>query len=416
MSTQQDDVVVEDKDQPSYLEMSDEELMKLPPPELPQVVKDEKKSDVIVDTKVDEKDDDLDEADDAKKGEQDEKADDLDEGDEAGDSKAEKPKAGEEGKDKKEPEAKVDDKAAPDVDASKSEAKADKSDEKDVKKDEPAINYEAEYKKLLAPFRANGRDIQVNSVDDAISLMQMGANYNKQMAAFKPARKLLKMLEHNGLMSEEKISFLIDLSKKDPGAINKLVKDSGLDPMDLDAEKASAYKQSTYAVDDREIELDTVLNEIQGTPAYTQLLDVVSNKWDVASKQVVSQEPQLLKVLHGHMASGVYDLISTEIERERLFGRLNGLSDLQAYRQVGDAIQARGGFDHLFKKQVDTKPPAGAVVAPKPKQEEPADLKDKRRAASSTKPAPPSSDALKGLDPLNMSDDEFAKLSVPKFK
>ena len=58
------------------------------------------------------------------------------------------------------------------------------------------LDYKAEYEKLLKPFKANGRDIQVGSVDDAIALMQMGANYNKKMAALKPNMKLLKMLEN----------------------------------------------------------------------------------------------------------------------------------------------------------------------------------------------------------------------------
>lgn len=290
------------------------------------------------------------------------------------------------------------------------EAKDKKPDEK--KPDEQAIDYEAEYKRLLAPFKANGREIAINSVDDAISLMQMGANYNKKMAALKPNLKLMKMLEHNGLLNDEKISFLIDLSKKNPDAINKLVKDSGIDPMDLDAEKAGAYKQSTYTVDDREIELDTVLDEIQETPSYTRTLEIVSTKWDGASKQIVAQQPQLLKVINDHVQNGIYDLISKEIESERVFGRLNGLSDLEAYRQVGDMIQARGGFNHLFQgsSQNQGQPSAKpAVVTPKPSKADEDKLKDKRRAASSTKPAA-SSSLPKDFNPLALSDEEFSKL------
>jgi hypothetical protein len=281
-------------------------------------------------------------------------------------------------------------------------------------KETPAIDYEAEYKRLLAPFKANGREIQVSSVEDAVALMQMGANYNKKMAALKPGLKLLKTLENHGLMSEEKIGFLIDLSKKNPGAINKLVKESGLDPMDLDAEKASAYKQSTYAVDDREMELDSVLDELQDSPTYTQTLDVVSNKWDVASKQVVSQTPQLLKVINDHMASGIYGLISTEMERERMLGRLKGMSDIEAYRAVGDAIQARGGFNQLVKSPKVDPATQREVVTPKPKAADNDALNEKRRAASSTKSAAPSAPA-QDFNPLAMSDAEFSKLSKPKF-
>jgi hypothetical protein len=282
----------------------------------------------------------------------------------------------------------------------------------------PAINYQAEYERLLAPFKANGRDIAVKSVEDAITLMQMGANYNKKMAALKPNLKLMKLLENNGLLSEDKLSFLIDLDKKRPEAISKLVKDSGLDPLsDLDPEKASAYQQTTYTVDDRELALDTVLDELKDSPAYTRTLDVVSNKWDVASRQTVAAEPVLLKVIDSHIASGIYDMISAEIDNERLFGRLAGLSDIEAYRQVGDAIQARGGFNHLGGATAPptTAPAATAPIAP-PNPVVPDDKRnDKRRAAGAAPPATPRSPVPADFNPLAMSDEEFVKQGLPKF-
>ena len=278
-----------------------------------------------------------------------------------------------------------------------------------------AIDYEAEYKRLLAPFKANGREISVKSVDDAVTLMQMGANYNKKMAALKPSLKLMKLLENNGLLSEEKISYLIDIEKKNPNAIQKLVKDSGIDPMDFDAEKAGEYKPKIHTVDDREMDLDTVLDEIQDTPSYNQTLQIVSKSWDGASKQVVANTPQLLKVINDHVANGIYNIISEEVERERVFGRLNGLSDIEAYRQVGDAIQARGGFNHLGNAQAKTVQ-APVVVQPKPKKVEDDKLNEKRRAASSTKPANTSQASNDDFNPLSLSDEEFAKFAAKRFR
>ena len=278
-----------------------------------------------------------------------------------------------------------------------------------------AVDYEAEYKRLLAPFKANGREISVKSVDDAVTLMQMGANYNKKMAALKPSLKLMKLLENNGLLSEEKISYLIDIEKKNPNAIQKLVKDSGIDPMDFDAEKAGEYKPKIHTVDDREMDLDTVLDEIQDTPSYNQTLQIVSKSWDGASKQVVANTPQLLKVINDHVANGIYNIISEEVERERVFGRLNGLSDIEAYRQVGDAIQARGGFNHLGNAQAKTVQ-APVVVQPKPKKVEDDKLNEKRRAASSTKPANTSQASNDDFNPLSLSDEEFAKFAAKRFR
>lgn len=277
-----------------------------------------------------------------------------------------------------------------------------------------AVDFEAEYKRLLAPFKANGRDISVGNVDDAIALMQMGANYNKKMAALKPNLKLMKLLENNGLMSEENIGFLIDLSKKNPAAINKLVKDSGIDPLDLNDEQASAYQKPKYAVDDREIELDTVLDEIQDSPTYTRTLDIVSSKWDGASKQVVATSPQLIKLINDHVSRGIYDVIAKEMESERMFGRLDGLSDIEAYRKVGDAIQARGGFNHLGSSQGKPAPVQPVVVQPNPKQGDDDELKNKRRAAGSPRPVAPTQ-TPQDFNPLSLSDEEFSKLASKKY-
>ncbi len=275
----------------------------------------------------------------------------------------------------------------------------------------PAVNYEEEYKKLTAPFRANGKDIQVKSADDAIALMQMGANYNKKMAALKPNLKLLKLLENNGLLSEEKLSFLIDLDKKNPDAISKLVKDSGIDPLDMDVSK-SEYKPKTYTVDDRELELDSVLEKIQDTPTYNRTIDIVGNKWDGPSKQLVAQHPQVLEVINDHVDRGIYDLIIAEVDRERLFGRLSGVSDLEAYHQVGDAMNARGAFNHLNPVQQKDPATVRQPVPAKPKAEDPA-LRAKKLAASTPKAAAPVK-ADSDFNPLALSDEEFSKIGNPR--
>jgi hypothetical protein len=383
-------------EQPSYLDMSDEEIMNSSgPAEIAQTPAQAEEVDPADNAGNPPADDADTKADDAEDDNDDEATGTVDEKDVSADAES-----GEKTEDK---------------DNAKAESDDSKKEPEKVE-DTPAVDFEAEYKRLLAPFKANGREIAVNSVDDAIVLMQMGANYNKKMAALKPNLKLMKLLENNGLLSEEKIGFLIDLEKKNPAAINKLVKDSGIDPMDLDAEKASGYKQTAYTVDDREIELDTVLDELQGTPSYNRTLEIVSTKWDGASKQVIAGNPQLLKVINDHVSAGIYDVISQEIERERVFGRLSGLSDIEAYRQVGDALHAKGAFTSLAKgsspnQEKPATPPV--VVTPKPKVEDDT-LKDKRRAASSTRPAAPTS-APKDFNPLALSDEEFTKLVNKQF-
>jgi len=298
-------------------------------------------------------------------------------------------------------------------DVQQSEVKEDKPQTVDTsEKKEDSVDYKSAYERLTAPFKANGKDVAVKSVDDAIALMQMGANYSKKMQGLKPHLKVIKMLERHGLLDESKLSYLIDLHGKNPAAITKLVKDSGIDPMDMDTDKATDYKPQSYAVDDREIELDSVLDEIKESPSYQRTLSTVSSEWDAASKQVIASTPSLLKVINSHMDSGIYDLIHKEMESERLFGRLQGLSDIEAYRQVGDAINARGGFDFLAKKQQNQT--TKQMVLTKPSAPVDDRVKDQKRAAAPVKAAPAKT-AAKEFSPLALSDEEFAKIAKTQF-
>lgn len=373
-----------------YLAMSDEELLAAPEPEVQEEVVEEDPATQAVDVSDDAP---VEEPEQEEKTDQDEEQDPPSteeentegEAETAGSAPAEKPA---------------------------SEASTDKQETKQAEEKPAEIDYKAEYERLLAPIKANGKEVQIKSIDDAIALAQMGMGYAKKMAALKPNMKLLKLLENNGLLSEEKIGFLIDLDKKNPGAINKLVKDSGIDPMDLSAENASTYKQTAYAVDDREIELDTVLDDIKDSSTYTRTLDVVGNKWDAASKRVVADSPQLVKVINTHIENGIYDLIAKEVDRERTFGRLNGLSDIEAYRQIGDRLNASGAFNHLVSQtNAPTQQAQKVIAAPKVDDSK---LIEKKRAASSTK-ATPVTNKTADFNPLALSDDEFNKIAESQY-
>ena len=271
------------------------------------------------------------------------------------------------------------------------------------------VDYKQEYQKLLAPFKANGKDMQVDSIEDARQLMQMGANYNKKMAGLKPALKIVKLLEQNELLDERKIGFLIDLSKKDPNAVTKYLKDANIDPLDLDMDDAEKYQPKTYNVSDKELELDSVLEEVKDTPSFQITAQVIGNKWDEASKRVILDNPVLIKVINEHVQAGIYDQIQSVVERERMLGRLIGLSDIEAYKQVGDAIQARGGFNQ-------NPTPTGTLTPSNIKATNKVDpsIAKRKKAASSTK-----SNATTKVDddfnPLSMSDEEFEKIASSKF-
>lgn len=257
------------------------------------------------------------------------------------------------------------------------------------------VDYKSQYEAVMAPFKANGKMMEVNSVEDVRRLMQMGANYSKKIAALKPNLKLIKTLEKNDLLSEERVNFLIDLSKKKPEAIAKYLKDAEVDPMDLNLAEDTDYKPETHTVSDQQMALEEVLDEIRDSEHFDRTIDELGNKWDARSRQVLSENPYLIRVINEHMSDGIYDQVMGIVERERLVGRLEGLSDIEAYKQVGDAIAAKGGFTKSEPKPKESKP-----------KQDPR-TRSRKRAASPTKGTP--SKKAPVVNPLSMSDEEFEK-------
>lgn len=290
----------------------------------------------------------------------------------------------------------------------KEESPEDDTDEQDTTSED--FDYKKEYNRVMAPFKANGKELTIDSADEAIQLMQMGANYGQKMTALKPNLKLLKMLENNSLLTEAKLSYLIDLDKKDPDAIKQLIQDSGIDPLDVDTSDNTDYRPNTYTVHDKEIELDAVLEEIQDTSTYSKTIDLVSNKWDEASRKIVVDNPQIIKLINEHVSNGMYAQIDSTITKERMLGRLNGLSDIEAYRQIGDQINASGGFANDAQK-----PTPQPRSTPKPKKQPDPKMASRKKAAAPTKSAPTKSTLPADFNPLNLSDEDFEKLVSSKF-
>jgi hypothetical protein len=284
----------------------------------------------------------------------------------------------------------------------------DDTDDSTASEEATELDYKQEYDKLLAPFKANGKEMQVSSIEDARQLMQMGANYTKKMKALAPNLKIVKLLENNGLLDEGKISFLIDLSRKDPNAVTKFLKDSNIDPLDLDMDNAEKYQPKAYTVSDKELELDSVLDEIKDTESFKVTADVIGNKWDEPSKKVILDNPVLIKIINEHVQAGIYEKIQSVVERERMLGRLVGLSDIEAYKQVGDVIQAQGGFNNQTQ--------AGAFTASNIKATNKVDpsVAKRKKAASSTK-SNAATKSSNDFNPLDMSDEEFEKIMSSKY-
>ena len=283
--------------------------------------------------------------------------------------------------------------------ADEEEVKTEVSDEKI----EQTTNWEEQYKAALAPLKASGREVNIDNIDELRTLAQMGIDYQKKMVALKPHKSVIKTLEKEGIDSE-RLNYLIDLNKKNPDAIKQLLKDSGINPLEIDTEEELKYTPTNYKVDESTVAMDDVIESISTSPKFTSTVEIVSKQWDNKSREVIANNPEYLVSLNEHVHNGVYDQIDTVLQKEKLLGRLKGMSDIDAYIQIGNYMQENG----LFSNQV-TKPTT-EIVQPEVQTKQEDVNKQKKLAASPTKAVAKTKPTnLDSIDLLSMNDAEFAE-------
>lgn len=277
--------------------------------------------------------------------------------------------------------------------------------------EETPPDYKAMYEGLLAPIKANGKEIQLKSHAELVQLAQQGANYTRKMQDLAPHRKTLLMLENNGI-DQEKLSFAIDLLKKDPAAIQKLLKESEINPLDIDTEAAPTYQGGNHQVTDEQANFRAALDDASASETGRVVLQAINGTWDQASKELLFSQPAIIETMIQQQEAGFYERIAGEVDRRRVLGQIPaGMNFLQAYKTVGDQMVAAGQLQDLVEKTappVQTPPVAAAPVAVRVAPVKPVVAPNAQvEAAAPTRAAPNA--AKKLVNPLAMSDEDFMK-------
>lgn len=257
------------------------------------------------------------------------------------------------------------------------------------------INYKAVYEALFKPFKANGKEITPRTVEDIISLMQMGANYTKKMQLLAPMKKAMESL-NKAEIDEENLNFLIDVHKGDKEAIKKLLKQHNIDPIDLDLE-ATNYKPNQNIVSDSEVEFADTMRDIKNS--LPKIQDIMNNQWDAKSRSQLLRDPTLLRALHEEIEMGRFDEVQSRLEQERMFGRYKGIPDIQAYIDIVTKMVTESNSKVEQKKEESVT------------NTDPRVLNKTKAAPVRTKPRNQGT-TMTVKDLYSMSDDEFERLAI----
>ncbi len=277
------------------------------------------------------------------------------------------------------------------------------------------VDYEGFFKEVMKPFKANGKTVEPRSPEEVIRLMQMGAGFGRKLQDMQPHIKTLRMLEKENLLDPNELSYLIDLRNKNPDAIKKLIKESNIDPLDLNMEDNVDYKPVNRSVSDAEVAFEDALVNLKDRPTGNETIQHINQTWDKESLALLWDQPGLLEVFQDQRENGIYDKIVAEISHQKTFGKIAPNTPfIRAYTIAGDALAKSGGLKPSSKEEpapvAETLKPAHQpqvigtrVQTPKPVVAN----SDKAKAAESTQSSARKASAI--VNPLSMPDDVFMK-------
>ena len=303
-------------------------------------------------------------------------------------------------KSEQKPLVKVISKPEPKAKAAKTDKEPTKLEGEDVKDIPPTdVDYEAVYKDIFKPFKANGKEITPRTVEDVVQLMQMGANYTKKMQLMAPLKKAAESLSRADI-KEDDLNFLIDVHKGDKEAIKKLLTKHNVDPMELDLDSTN-YVPKNNIVSDEDVEYSNILDDIHDS--LPKIQEIMTNTWDTKSKEALLKDPNLMRALHEEIAMGRFDSVQAQLEIEKTFGRYKGKSDVEAYIDLVTKLAAKEQSNHQSNGKSKPTPKANTPTKPIP---------DKTKAAPIRTKATNQGSTLTAKDIFSMSEDQFAKLSI----
>lgn len=283
-----------------------------------------------------------------------------------------------------------------------SEAVSEQVDTQDSKQTQPDIDYKSVCDSIFRPFKANGKEITPRSVEDVISLMQMGANYTKKMQAMAPMKKAMASL-NNAKISQEDLNFLIDVHKGDKEAIKKLLQQHKVDPMDLDLESTNYVPRNNIASDE-DVDFNDVVQDLGDSLETVE--NIVNKRWDAESRKILLHNPDLLRKLGEEVQLGRFDAVQQVLDEERTFGRYKGVSDLEAYTDIVTKY-----VNYINQQQANR--PKQQTQATRSVQSRPTNVSNKVKAAPTR-----ANNVSRGKanftanDIFSMSEEDFNKLSI----
>lgn len=291
------------------------------------------------------------------------------------------------------------------------EPSSDDADEDDAE-EQPAETYK---------FRANGKDYEFSSkeiVDQFPRIFGQAMDYTKKMQAIKPWRKTIDAIEEAKLNHDD-VNLMIDVLKGDKEAITEVLKRTGVDTLELDTEADSRYVAKDYGRDDGALAIKDIVDDISRDVEYATTHNILSKEWDDRSWQTISQNPEMIRLLHTDVKSGMYSTLQPIAEKLKVYDGARK-SDLDYYKDAAqqhfnqvaeqEAYEERQANRQARKEAAESERSRLAKIkADNDKRVATKEASAKRKAAAPTKAVASGRDVVDYLDDSDEAFDEWYK-------
>ena len=238
-----------------------------------------------------------------------------------------------------------------------SEPEVEVADEEPAEVDEQTENTEDEELPEITEtpvhkFKANGKEYSFTPeemMEQFPKIFGQAMDYTKKTQALKPWRKTIDAIE-SARLGHDDINLMIDVFKGDKNAIAELIKRTGVDTLDLDTEN-SKYVPKDYGRDDTALAIKDIVDEISADKEYETTHRILSKEWDEKSFSELTKDPELIRLLHVDVKSGMYDKVQPIAEKMKVFDR-GRQSDLDYYKAAAQ---------EYFRAEAETQRRAKAI-------------------------------------------------------
>lgn len=287
--------------------------------------------------------------------------------------------------------------------------------EEDTDSEEADKAEEEEQPAQTYKFRANGKDYEFSGeeiVDQFPKIFGQAMDYTKKMQTIKPWRKTIDALESAELTHDD-VGLMIDVLKGDKSAITEVLKRTGVDTLEVDTEADSGYEAKDYGRDDNVLAIKDIVDEISQDEEYATTHRVLSKDWDEKSWNTMAQDPNMIRLLHTDVKSGMYQTLQPIAEKFKVFDGGKS-SDLDYYKQAAQAHFAQVAKQEAMERQKTERrqkaEPDATDVAEKQARLDKVKAQNEQRtatkkASAKRKAAAPTKNVSSGRDVVDYLDD-----------